>query len=25
LIKNKPIFRYANGSPDSTSYDDLKI
>ena len=25
LNKNKPIFRHANGSPDSTSYDDLKI
>jgi len=25
LNKNKPIFRYANGSPDSTGYDNLKI
>ena len=24
LNKNKPIFRHANGSPDSTSYDNLK-
>jgi len=25
LNKNKPIFRHANGSPDSTSYVNLKI
>ncbi len=25
LNKNKPIFRHANGSPDITSYDELKI
>jgi hypothetical protein len=25
LNKNKPIFLHANGSPDSTSYIDLKI
>jgi hypothetical protein len=25
LNKNKPIFRHANGSPDSTSYIDLKM